>query len=410
MTIELGIDFELKRIGSVKKVFLILLMVVLSLIAGSGCWDKSELKTLALMAGMGVDRTADGKYITTFQIIIPSMVKGGGSGSKGPGGGGGGGMAPAVFITSGGSVTAFGAGRANRFWMSRNLYLPTSQVVVFGQEAARQGMHSAYDLYARYPQKRLTEMAVVAKGTAVEILQAQNQIDKIPAIALATEINDSYTWTGQVVATRSIDLFKYLISKTRAAVMPQVEVMTMAEGEKILKMSGTAVIRKDRLVGELDKNETRGLLWVQGKVKRALLEITDKSGKGLASLEVTKARGEFKPEIRGNQVTIRINVNAQANLVDLLVNENWSTSDKMRELGKMGSAIIRREIMACWKKARSLDADIYGFGEAVNRKHPKEWKSMKNNWDRIFPQIKLEIKVETNVFGSGELIKPPLPQ
>lgn len=324
-------------------------MVVL-MVGCNGCWDKNELKNLALISGMGVDRTSDGKYITTFQVIIPSMVKEGGSGSKGPGGGGGsgGGMTQAVLVTSGESMTGFGSARVNRFWISRNLYLPTSQVIVFGQDAARQGIRSAYDLYARYPQKRLTEMVVVAKGTASEILKAQNQIDKIPAIALITLMNDSYNWTGQVIATRSIDLFEYRVSKTRAAVMPQVEVITAPVGEKVIKMSGTAVIRKDRLVGELNENETRGLLWVLGKVKLALLEIGDKSGKGMASLEVTQAR--------------------------------------------------------------SLNADIYGFGEAVKRKHPREWKTMKSKWDKIFPQIKLAIKVETTVFSSGELLKPPLPQ
>jgi spore germination protein KC len=380
---------------------LLSVFLILTVICCNGCWDRKELKTLAIIAGMGLDRTPDGKLAVTFQIINPGGVKSGATPSEG----GGGAAAPsAVWVTQGIAPTQFAAGRRTRFQTSRSLYLPQMQIIVFSKEVVtKEGIRKEFDMHARYPQERLTAMIVIAKGNANDVLKAQNPLDRIPTLALINQINTCSKMTGQVLPVRHIDLFKMLISKTRDPILPQVEIV-QSDGAKILRLAGTAVFKKDHWVGELNNTETRGLLWVLGRVQHALLEI-DKHG----SLEIIGATGKFQPKLCGGVVTMEIKVTTQANLVEVIVPENWSTPKKLRQLGKVGSAIIRREILATWRKARRLNADIYGFGEAVGRKYPREWKEMEPRWDRIFPKIKLVIKVETTVVKTSELTKPLLP-
>lgn len=385
----------------------LILMIVLTLIGCPGCWDQKELKTLGIVAGIGVDRTPDGKLAVSFQVINPGLVKGGGG--RASGGGGGAQTAPAVSVFQGEDVTNFSAGRKNRFQSSRNFYFGHGQIVVIGQDAAKQEIHAFFDLYSRWPQFRLSQMILIAKGTAHDVLAAQIPIDRIPAIGLVSIVNSSAAATGEAIAVRTIDLFQFLISKTRAAVIPQVEAVTGEEGEKNLQLSGTAVIKKDRWIGELDNTETRGLSWVINRVKTSALNVKDQRGRVIGTLEIVESTGKFKPELRGGKILIRIQIDVQSKLSDLMVAEEWTTPDKMQELGKLGSAVIRREIWSTWKKARRLNADIYGFGEAIARKYPREWKTMEQQWDRIFPQIDLSVKVETTVTRAGELIKAPLP-
>ncbi|MGD6840836.1 Ger(x)C family spore germination protein, partial [Bacillus thuringiensis] len=75
-----------------KLVFLIILVTMTVLL--SGCWSKKELTDLAIVAAMGVDKTEDGKYAITLQIINPGNVAGGMRG------GGGGTESPPVTIYS----------------------------------------------------------------------------------------------------------------------------------------------------------------------------------------------------------------------------------------------------------------------------------------------------------------------
>jgi spore germination protein KC len=368
-------------------------ILILTVICCNGCWDRKELKTMAIVAGMGLDRSPDGKLSVTFQIINPGAVK---SDTAAP---------SAVWVTQGIAPTEFAAGRRTRFQTSRGLYLPQMQMIVFSKEiATKEGIRKEFDMHARYPQERLTSMIVIAKGSANDVLKAQNPLEKIPALALVNQINGCSKMTGQVLPVRHIDLFKTLISKTREPAIPQVEVIQSDEA-KILRLAGTAVFKKDYWAGELNNTETRGLLWVLGRVQHALLQIDERG-----SLEIIGATGEFQPKLRGGAVTMEIKVAVQANVVEVLAPVNWSTPEQLRRLGAIGSAIIRREILSAWRVARRLNADIYGFGEAVGRKYPREWKKMEPRWDQIFPKIKLAIKVETQVVKTSELIKPLLPQ
>jgi spore germination protein KC len=393
-------DVKMKR-----KILLGLLLILVTSCC-NGCWDRKELKTLAIIAGLGVDRGPDGKLRGTIQYINPSMIKTGGAQSSG----GGDEATAAIWVTQGIAPTQFGADRQTRFQTSRSMYLSQMQILIFGKEVVtREGIRAVFDIHARYPQERLTAMVLIAKETANAALKAQNPLEKIPALALVNQINSSAKMTGQVLPVRHIDLFKMLISKTRAPTVPQVEVVQSA-GVKTLRLAGTVVFKKDRWTGELTDTETRGLMWVLGRVQRALLEITGPTGRGRGALEILSATGKIRPRLRNGAVTMEIRVVAQANLVEVMVPENWSTPEKMQRLGAIGSTMIRREILSAWKVARRLDADIYGFGEAVGRKYPREWKRMEPHWDQIFPQIKLAIKVETNVVKTSELVKPLLPQ
>ncbi len=356
-----------------------------------------------------MDMSPDGKYLATFQFINPSMVKNGGSGQQEQSSGGGG-QGPAVWVTEGKSLTPAGGGFVISFQSTRFSYFTHMKAIIIGKEAARHSIRKAFDLHARFPQERLTQLILIAKGTANEVLKASTPLEKIPGLSMEPLVNSTVSMTSEVIPVRSIDLFKALISKTRAPVITQVEVVSNDNGEKLLRLSGSAVIRKDRWVAELDGRETRGLAWVLNKVKRTVYELREQSGEVFVAIEILNATSKIRTEIRNGQVIINIDVKAEANIIDLLVAEDWSTPEKMRQLGQMTSNMIRREIMATWRKARHLNADIYGFGEAVRRKHPRAWKKMEPEWERIFPQIRLRVKVETNVVSAGELIKPPLPQ
>jgi spore germination protein KC len=49
-----------------------------------------------------------------------------------------------------------------------------------------------------------------------------------------------------------------------------------------------------------------------------------------------------------------------------------------------------------------MDADIYGFGESLNQKYPKQWDKMKKQWDEIYINIELDVQVKTRIPELGE--------
>jgi len=65
--------------------------------------------------------------------------------------------------------------------------------------------------------------------------------------------------------------------------------------------------------------------------------------------------------------------------------------------------------MAAFDKSIEINADIFGFGEMLHKKYSKEWKTLKDNWDEIYPTIKLNINVETKIIKTDLLKEPASP-
>jgi spore germination protein KC len=381
---------------------LILLIMALCLWF-SGCWDRKELKTQGVIAGMGVDRTFDGKYQYTFQVIKPGEV---GEPKKAGGGG------QPVWVGTSSGNTPYEAGRNIAFQSSRRMFFSHNQVMIIGKEAAKRGIRPILDLEFRFYQIHTLTPLLIADTTAREVLEVPGGMEKIPAVEIAGELRGA-KYTSEVILVTFQDFFGYLISKTRAPVAPQVEVIDEGNGKRFL-ISGTAVFKQDRWIGTLNREETRGMLWVTGQVERGILNIPSRPQMAEAAVEIIGAGVKIHPEIRHNKkLLFQIQINAEGNLQDFIAQQGLTNpskvNNKIHELEKLGAGVIRHEILASWHQARQLKADIYGFGEAVHRKYPKQWKEMEPVWESIFPEISLKIKVEVSLKRIGENIQPPIP-
>ena len=62
-----------------------------------------------------------------------------------------------------------------------------------------------------------------------------------------------------------------------------------------------------------------------------------------------------------------------------------------REMERQAKEQIQETITKVQKKYK---VDIFGFGEALYKKKPKQWKSLKKEWDRHFAEANITVKVD----------------
>jgi spore germination protein KC len=163
------------------------------------------------------------------------------------------------------------------------------------------------------------------------------------------------------------------------------------------------------MIGELDKTEGRGLLWVLGKVKSGIIEVEGPSNDKV-SLEIIRAEGKVTPELKNNKIYIKITINEEGNVGEQQGTENLSPPAEVASLEKKKIEAIRNEVMAAVKKAQELDADIFGFGDAIHRKYPEQWKELESKWDELFPSVEVEVKIEAKLRLMGKILKPIAPE
>ena len=107
--------------------------------------------------------------------------------------------------------------------------------------------------------------------------------------------------------------------------------ITISEGQKTSELSGTAVFKKDKLVGFLDEEESKLFLIIRNKIKGGLLiiDMSEDNPKDKVTLEIYKNKTKIKPEYSNGNIKIKINIKTEVS-----IGEEDSTIDYMSKNGR----------------------------------------------------------------------------
>ena len=384
-----------------RKAIVIILCISLTLNL-TGCWSQRELNDYAVVVGGGIDKDEEtGNILLTAQIAKPGKLakdsKGSGSNEK------------AYWNISDTGETIFSTVREYTHESSRRLYWQHNKIIIFCREIAEDGVLNCIDYFVRDHETRTAaEIFVSDTDKASDILDVKPELEKIPSIDIDKLIKVQQL-NSETYSINLLTFIQRLMSKTTASVAPLIKITGEGEEQKI-SVSGTAVFKKDKLVGKLNKPETRGLLWVDDKVKSGIVVVDCPGGDGKVDLEIMKASSTVTPEIENGNITIKIKIKEKSNLGSQSCTEDLATSKMLEALEEKLASAIRDEITASVEKAQALNADIFGFGEAVHRKYRNQWKDLESKWDEIFPSIQVKIQVDAEIYGTGKISKPAVPE
>lgn len=378
-----------------KKLWYVLLTAIICMVSLSGCWDSVEVKDLALVLASGIDRDEHGDLHGTLQIAVPS-------------GGGGGGV-------TGGSQTN-GAGNVGRNFVlvtedgtdiksmiqrlqvkvPRKLYFAHRVVVIIGEDQAKAGIRHILDYYARDPTNRLRSLIVISKGaTAEKILEIPTVLEKIPG----QEIKQIEEQEMGVVMTMQ-DFLMTTSTEGIAPIAPAISIVTNSSQQN-LAMAGTAVFKDFKLVGYLSADETRGLLWLTGKLRRALITTYIPQDHGTIAMTLISANCEIKPTVRGHQAVFNVKLDGKGEIDENNTNLNLGDVQNFKRAKKVLDRTIQNNVQMSFDKAKEYDADIFGFGQEIARTNPRTWAKIQNNWEEIFKTAQLNLKVDIQPTRSG---------
>ncbi|MGI6587260.1 MAG: Ger(x)C family spore germination protein [Peptococcia bacterium] len=383
--------------------FVFLLSGIITIV---GCWDRHELDSLGIVLGMAIDKGEEeaSQVEITAQIIKPGEIKGPSSGGGGSGGGKG---QPYLNITNKGEAV-FDTLREFTHVVNRRLYVPHNEILLIGQEVAEEGVGKYLDLFFRDPEPRLTSWLIVTRGKAKEVLDTKAELEQVPALSIA-QLVEARAATSEISAVKLQDFMTRLMSKTTAPVASLLEVESKGE-EKIARLVGTAVFKREKMVGSLDKAETRGLLWVLGKVQSGIIVTSCPGGGGKACLEIIRAKSKVIPEIKGGKLEITVKIKEEGNLGGQMCTQDLTLPETWIALEKNKAKVIQQEVKAALQKAQALNTDIFGFGETVHRKYPALWKEWEAQWNEIFPILEVKVSVEAKLRQTGMIMKPVKPE
>ncbi|HWS29227.1 MAG TPA: Ger(x)C family spore germination protein [Clostridia bacterium] len=364
------------------------------------CWSQRELNTLAIVVGSALDVGDQPDTVKlTAQVVKPSEI---GSGSSSGGGSG----EKAYVNISYTDKSVLSAVREITRMQNRRLYFAHSDIIIFSSDLAKQDIAEGLDAFTRDYEGRLNVYLLIARGEASEILNEDVTLEKAPAFHIAGMMEGQKANSETVVVTLR-DFVIATLSESTAPVAPMVGLYE-AEGKKYAKLEGTAVFKQGKMIGELDTAQTRGLLWVTGKAKSGAMTVDTPWGQVI--LETYNSAASLKSvQTADGSIRMQLTVNVDGALESNETTENMSRLENIEMLKQKMREQILSDIESALTKARGFSADIFGFGDAIRRDHPKEWGKIEGNWEEIFPEIGLDIEVNVVLRSTGGLSRPIVP-
>ncbi|AZU60053.1 Ger(x)C family spore germination protein [Neobacillus mesonae] len=374
-----------------------------SLLFLSGCWDRKELNDRAIWLATGWDVAEKGEIEISGQIVIPANVQtqsGGGSGSA---------SGQGFFTISAKGKNVSDAMQNMQTKLPREAFFGQRRVVFLGEEFAKRGLKGYFDANQRASDVSLrADLFVVKGGKAKDLLRLPNPLEKSPAVSALKEHKQS----GGRGDTAYL---KFLTAATRDGIRPSVpsmEISSSIEGEKggkenspnpkVVRLSGVTVFDRNlKMIGFLNTEENRDLLWVMGLLKKMTISTTH--SKGGASINLTKIDCKIKPIFnQNNQVSFKVILKGEGALQESNSGMDMEYTENLKILNKKFEKIAEKQVQRTIEKVqKEYGQDIFGFGEAVHRKHPIRWKSLKDDWDQTFPKTNISVTAQIKIKRIG---------
>lgn len=376
-----------------KRIIKILLYIlIINPLLLTSCWNYREADNLTLVRGLAIDKAEDNNYLVSAETA--DMHEEGMEGK-----------AKSVIIESKGE-TIFDAVRNAILVNVPRLYWGHTTVVVISQKLAQEGVTPVMDFLTRDHETRLEMHPVIYQGNeAKEIFKAK----PFTAEIISEEIRDMLYEQKRISKAVQVQIYEFmecLASEGVSGIMPVVRLEEIA-GEKVIRLCGTAVFKKDKLIGYLDEDETKYLCFVLDEVEGGVLTVNvgSKEDNGKITLEILKSKTKVKPSYKEDKITIEIKIRIRAVLDEVRTRIKFNDQKDLDELAKIAGEQLKGHIENVIKKAQNSNSDIFGFGLQVKRSLPKVWKEKGKDWDKLFRELEVNIIPDIEIVHTGLLIK-----
>ncbi|MGP4076849.1 Ger(x)C family spore germination protein [Halobacillus sp. K22] len=385
-----------------------LLFIFICLLLLTGCWNSRELDELGIVVTLGIDKTEEGEYILSVQVINPSEIATDAPTTRPP---------VSTYSTTG--RTLFEAFRRLTTQSPRKVYLSQLRLVVLGTAVAEEGVMPVLDLLYRDHEFRTSFYVTVAKNAPVEsMLSIITPYEKIPANKIMNSIESAEQhWA----ATKGVSIDKVISSIRNPGEDPVMSGVILIGEEDIgtninnvenvdsptkLEIDELGVFKGDKLTGWLNEKESQGLNFATGNVQSTVVTHPCED-EGTLSVELLRTSADMKGKIKNDQPVIDIKVEAEGNVGEVDCRVDLSKPEALEKINKEAEKKIIESIQATLAKAQQeYGSDIFGFGGVIHRDHPKYWKKVEKEWDSYYQDVEVNIDANVKIRRKGNSTQP----
>ncbi|HHX87519.1 MAG TPA: Ger(x)C family spore germination protein [Firmicutes bacterium] len=396
------------------------------LLTAAGCWNRKEPESLALVVGMGFNYDRQSKeYEAVVNIAKPAAIEGGGGDGRSSGGG----QEDGSFVTSAKGKNIFEALRKIEPVVSRELFWGHSEEVIISEDLARRGIQPVLDFYSRERESRLSNFMLATDNELKDLLQVKLPLEKVAGVGIRRQIQ-TVQITQSVIPFADVRMVLIDLNRPgREIFVPRIRLKKEQSGqggqtssggaspeggggqpEESIEIAGGAAFRGDRFAGWVDPVSTQGWLYITGRPSRAteILPCPNFKCDQHVAVEIHRVFRRLEVAIEDGKPQVKVVVSVEGRLQQKDCPDQF-TKQYVDKLHSLLAERVRQKAEKAVNRAKQLRSDIFGFGNAVYRKYPREWDKLKDDWEEHFTRLEVEIEVKAHIRRPGMVVDPAGP-
>ncbi|MDZ5711010.1 Ger(x)C family spore germination protein [Jeotgalibacillus haloalkalitolerans] len=356
-----------------------IILMILSSLMLSGCWDQNLLKDVQLVYTAGYDQTDNGEVKATT-------------------------LAPPIDQTDQVNEITVTGHTMRDSMLEMDLLIAEFadfsklQTILLGNDLVTQEIYSFLDELYRNPQYNLHARVAVTDRPANELLsqQIETQKDKSEYFKGLLESSELTSVTPYVSLQ---DACTIMFNPERDLYLPYI---AYEEKEKRAKLAGIALFHKNRFTGAyLDPEESVIFNMLNndtGETVRVTRRVHDDRELEVenwltAEIKHSKTRMKVSKDLKTWEAKVEMEI------VITEYGQNKITKEKEADLTKRLKEILTEDIMHVMAKLQSSQSDAFGLANRVAAFNDERWDP--DSWDETYKALQIHAEIELKVMGTG---------
>ncbi len=382
------------------------IIIILSCILLSGCWDKIEIDRRSLISIISVDIGEQAGKEKELKNLSPDEPFTGMDLKKlkvtfgapdisqlGPDKGG---TAKDMYTTTD-AYSMQDAVDKVALKSSRDISFSHIKLLVLSKDLTTypEILKEIVDYLQREPSLNRNMYVVISDGKAEEYIKHKPTMEKNIENYISGLIENTTRRTSILPVT--LNEFLTLLSENGNAMLPR---MTIEKDKNELGISGVSIIKDYKYKGDLSAIETANLEMLRGKIKGGRKTIY-KNGHPV-DIVIDGVERKISMDNQQGKLTFNISLDIEGELKDYYVDGEIFSRNMLQSLQQNLNNSVKQECAQVVQiTQREFGVDPIGVREYVEKYHPSLWKQIENNWSEVYSSATINVIVNSNIRRIG---------
>lgn len=374
------------------KIAAALLILVFAVWYGSNN-STSELSETMIIQGMAIDRSSDGFYTVTAEILNNLQNNPSGFQSSNE--------SRAICFSAEGKTVS----EAVRYIADKCGKQPLfahNRVIILGQSVTQSRVSDALDFFERDFDTKPSMLVCAARGSsAAALLNADSGADTVKSEVLEGVLMSGKN-NSRTPVVRVADAVNALTDEHTSLVLPAVSLVSQKKKNSI-ELNGCAVFDKEnRFAFFLDKKEAEALVFMKNGVRKGSLE-SDFGDTGGVSFLTVSSKTKYRFSFEEGMAVIHLDVTLEADLNEISGLNFRPLDEKTLASARLAAQnTLKSSIDKCFLKLKSSGCDAADFEKRLALYDRTLYKRLISEEKITFSDFALEAAVDIKVHRVGD--------